>query len=184
MGTDKARLEVDGRRLVDRAIDAVLEVAQDRIVVAGPDPGRLHTAVTCVADPTGPRQGPMAGVVTGWRQLARSFEIGPDQIGRVLVLSCDLPLIDGDVVARLVAASADGADAMAHDGERAQPLVAIYHRATVERLVVAFAAGERSLRRTVDPTQVVLVPIDGHRASDADSPEDLAAHVVRWPSSD
>lgn len=182
MGTDKAQLEVDGQRLVDRAVDAAVSVANGGVVVAGPDPGALRSGVICVADPVGPRQGPMAGLLSGWRHLSTQLELENRRLERLVVLSCDLPSIDADVVVRLVAASTDGAEAMAHDGERPQPLVAVYQRETIERLSELFAVGERSIRRAIDPASVVNVPIDGDRATDADTPSDLAARAVRWPT--
>lgn len=182
MGTDKATLVVEGQRLIDRAIDAMAPNADGPIVVAGPDPGALAANVEVVEDPDGPRQGPLAGLVSGWRRLNDGRDTSGAAIDGVIVLSCDLPSVDRGVVQQLVEASIGGADVMAHDGERPQPLLAVYSRSTIERLVAAFDDGERSIRRALDLNEVVIISIDKARASDADSPSDLAGRAVDWPA--
>lgn len=186
MGTDKATLIVEGRRLVDHTLAVVHAASIERVVIAGPDPGDLVDSVHDVAvvpDPVGPRQGPLGGVVNAWRHLTTSADPNDTQEpDPVLVVSCDLPWLTPTVLQAVVeAAGTHPHGAQAFDGERVQPLVAAYRSTTVERLVDAFDAGERSIRRILGDCNLALVPFDRAVLRDADEPADLDGVQVVWP---
>ena len=175
MGTDKASLVVDGVALLDR-VRAVLEaVGIERIVVADaealPDAGD--------ADPLN-RQGPMAGVVAGWQHLQRDTASADP----IVVLSCDLPALQVDVIEQLIAAAPEYQHGVvAHDGERPQPLVAAYRPLALDALANAFVDGERSIRRCFGSWNLGTMSFDPEVLRDADKPEDLDGFDVQWPSS-
>jgi len=98
MGADKAALDWDGRRAVDRLADLARDLAVEVTVAAGPvDYGLSHIA----EDPPG--GGPVAGLVAGVSALrARGCT-------RALVLAVDAPTIAAADLAPLLAAPAPGA---------------------------------------------------------------------------
>src|SRR5438105_14773030 len=91
MGRDKALLEVDGQRLVDRAA-ALLAAVADPVVEVGPGWSGLPAVRE---DPPG--SGPLAAVSTGAAALRRAGHHGP-----ALVLAVDMPKVRVDLL-RLLA---------------------------------------------------------------------------------
>ena len=176
MGTDKASLVVDGMAMVDRVLGALAELDITEVAVAGgsdvadPEPVPGHSSA----------QGPMAGIVGGWRYLRQrspSQEFDP-----IVVLSCDLPSLGSNVVQQLIDTSRSHRHgALAHDGERPQPLVAAYRRCALDAFEAAFDAGERSVRRCFDGWDLGVVGFDPVEVTDADTPEDLRGFTVEWP---
>lgn len=172
MGTDKASLVVDGEAMLAHAERVLRACGITEIAVAG-------TTEVPDAGSGGERQGPLAGIVGGWNYLQR-VSGSPDPI---VVLSCDLPAITEQVVRELVVQSESTAHgAVAHDGERPQPLVAAYRRRAIDALALAFERGERSVRRCFVNWDLVEVPFSSTLLADADYPEDLDGFVVEWPS--
>ena len=170
MGRDKALLEVGGRPLVLRAVDALGAArAAEVLVVGGDGPALAGLGLAVVADEH-PGAGPLGALVTALH--AARHEV-------VVLLSCDLlapaPAAVRAVVDALEAAPEALWAAPESDGRR-QLLHAAYRRAGVDHWAAAFAAGERSLRRPAGAVPGVAVAgLDPAALADADSPEDLPA---------
>lgn len=177
MGTDKSLLVVDGARLADRALAALRGASVAPLFISGHGGTDFAPDVAVVPDLVG-SAGPLEGIVSTWAHiLAESVT----SIDRLVVLSCDLPLIAPALVTDLLAAStAHTAGAVAHDGDRPQPLVAVYRRAALDEMAQAYAAGERSVRRLFPSWDLGQVHAP-QQAIDADEPGDLAAYRVEWP---
>lgn len=84
-GLDKAELRLDGRTLLERALEALAGL---EVVVVGP-PRPIDSGRVVREEP--PRSGPAAAVVAGLRGLPRSVEI--------LLLAVDLPRLPEAVTA-------------------------------------------------------------------------------------
>ena len=97
MGADKAVLDWDGQRAVDRVAALAAAVGAVRVLTAGRDHGLEH-----VEDPE-PGAGPVGGVLAGARALAASG------LARMLVLAVDAPTVTVDDLAPLLAAAGPGA---------------------------------------------------------------------------
>lgn len=181
MGTDKASLVVDGITMRDRVVAAVAAAGVATVVVAGttdvPDARASNPEAHGAQGSTG-TQGPLAGIVGAWQTLrSRSTIYDP-----VVVLACDLPWLVPEVIAELLALSAQHQHgAVAHDGERPQPLVAAYRPIALDAMIESFDAGERSLRRCSADWDLGVVAADPAVVADADRPEDLAGFTVQWP---
>ena len=91
MGFDKASMLVDGRTSVARVVEALSAVA-DPVLEVGPGRSGLPAVRE---EPAG--AGPLVAIAAGWRALRGRGHAGP-----VLVLACDLPLVDA-AVTRLLA---------------------------------------------------------------------------------
>jgi molybdopterin-guanine dinucleotide biosynthesis protein A len=105
-------------------------------------------------------------------------ELGSSDL--VAVLAADLPAVDGDVVGRLVTTAeadrdVDGAFVVDREG-RAQPLLAVYRRAALDRALGAVGeTRNRPVRSMLEWLRMARL-VDAHAATDIDTPEDLA----RW----
>ncbi|MEJ7834435.1 MAG: NTP transferase domain-containing protein [Nocardioides sp.] len=108
-GFDKASVEIDGRTLLARTLDAVIDAAE--VVVVG-DPVPTERPVTFTVE--SPRYGgPVAALLTGRDMLLR-------ETAMLVVLAVDMPRLDAHTVRRLTTAAAagDGAVLVDPDGRR------------------------------------------------------------------
>jgi molybdopterin-guanine dinucleotide biosynthesis protein A len=172
MGSDKALLEVDGRRMVDRAAAALTAVAAP-VVEVGPGWSGLPAVRE---DPPG--TGPLAAVSTGVAALRAAGHDGP-----VLVLAVDMPRVGVELL-RLLADRAGPATAVPRADGHPQVLCARYGPAALAAAEDLLAAGGKSLRLLVEDLAARgeaawVEPEEWQRAagphtfSDVDTPEDL-----------
>jgi molybdopterin-guanine dinucleotide biosynthesis protein A len=169
MGTDKALLEIDGRRLAERAA-SVLSAVCDPVIEVGPGVSGLPAVRE---DPPG--QGPLAALGAGAAELRRLGHAGP-----ALLLAVDMPSV-GAVLLRLLAERPGPSTAVPVADGQPQPLCARYGPDALAALPHLLAAGERSLRALLATVEVGWVeraewePVGGPDAfRDLDTPEDLA----------
>ncbi|GAA5035800.1 molybdenum cofactor guanylyltransferase [Terrabacter aeriphilus] len=176
MGAHKPLLEVDGRPLVARVLDA----AGDRpTLVVGPGQG-VPEGVRVVREPV-PGGGPVSGLATALATLlddARAAD-GPPSGTRfpyaVVLLAADLPFVTPDHVERLVAALASADLAVTVDpADRVNWLCAAWRTDALGRRLEALGDPYgRSMRDLADG--VPRVPVTDHDrvALDVDTPADL-----------
>jgi molybdopterin-guanine dinucleotide biosynthesis protein A len=158
-GADKPALVVDGRRLLDVALDA-LDGAQRRVVVAAT--AEVPPGVALVSeDPPG--GGPVAALAAGLAEVTAPV---------CVVLAADLPFVRRAHVEQLVAAVAVAVDA---DG-RDQPLLAAYDTAALRAALPGQPAGA-SMRQLLSGLALSRVSLGGHPAPwfDCDTQDDLEA---------
>lgn len=174
-GISKPDLVVAQRRLLDHVLAATTEAR--RVVVVGP--GHLKRAGVLLTREVPSFGGPVAGIDAGLTALDRAAEQAGEQPSPwLLVLACDVPLAER-VVPRLLAAAsgaADGARLVDRSGH-AQPLLAVYLRAALDRALARLRAerGVRDVpvRRLVDSLDLLDVPDDEDGGMDVDTWDDV-----------
>lgn len=166
MGRTKATVEVDGRPLASRAVDALRAAGVDSVVMIGGDPTELDVLGVPVVPDLWPNEGPVGGVLTA---LAFARETG--DLDRVVVLSCDLDRITGASVGALLSES-DGLVSVAAT-ERLEPLCAVWAVGAEPFVAELFAAGERALHRIIGHLPHVTVTVDDAEMHNVNRPEDL-----------
>lgn len=134
-GCNKAWVEYRGRPLIEHAV-ARLQAQTDGIVVStNTEMDRCaRLGFPCVADEHPDYRGPLAGIAAA----------GADRPGRdLLCVPVDAPLAPPDLGARLQAARAEhtAPAAIAHDGQRLQPLFLLLSAGLIPALRAAIAAG-------------------------------------------
>jgi molybdenum cofactor guanylyltransferase len=176
MGRDKAALPYDGRPQLERARE-LLGRHCERVFVgiradqAGDPLRQGPVIVDRLVD-----AGPIAGIATAQAEY-------PDHAW--LVLACDLPFVDDDCIAELVA-HRDGRPVVAyrssHDGGP-EPLCAIYEPATRPGLLEAIDAGRLCPRRFVRDSGVPLLEQrEPHLLDNVNTPEDLQRARAHLPA--
>ena len=124
-------------------------------------------------------QGPLAG-------MAAAMEFADTEL--VALVPCDSPLIPRDLVQRLLDAMRrqDAEIAVAHDGERMQPVWTLLRRDLLPSLHRTLAADERKVDRWYTLHRVALADLSGYPDAfvNVNTPDDLAglARVLRSPS--
>lgn len=144
MGVDKALLDWDGQRAVDRVAALATAAGAARVLTAGRAFGLEH-----VEDPE-PGAGPVAGVLGGARVLAAHG------LARALILAVDAPTLTVEDLAPLLAAPGPGAfydglpvpmtldlAALPADAETSWPLRRLVERAGLAALPCDEAARPR-----------------------------------------
>ncbi len=115
--------------------------------------------------------GPLMGMLTGLKHTATDW---------VLFVPCDTPLLPEDLAERLFkAVNENGADiAVAHDGIRLQPVVALLHKSLLPSLEIWLEEGKRRIDRWFMQHKMVVVPFeDGEQAFiNLNTPQELQLH--------
>jgi molybdenum cofactor guanylyltransferase len=139
-GSDKGLVELAGKPMVAWVIDCLREQVDELIINANRNQdvyGAMGYPV--VADRSGDFQGPLAGMASGM-QAARGDWL--------LTAPCDSPLVSPLLAQRMLQACEQGAEiAVAHDGQRLQPVFAMIRCNLLESLQAYLDAGDRKIDR-------------------------------------
>lgn len=168
MGRDKAALPYDGRPQLERARELLARHCERLFVSIRPDQ---------VQDPV--RRGPaIVDRLAGAGPIAGIAAAQAEHPGHAwLVLACDLPFVDDDCLATLLA-HRDGRAVVAyrssHDGGP-EPLCAIYEPSTRPGILAAIDAGHLCPRRFIRESGAPLLDQRApHLLDNVNTPEDLA----------
>jgi len=162
-GADKASVEVDGRTLLARALDAVVD-ASEVVVVGEPVPTERPVTFT-LEDPR--YGGPAAALLTGRDALLRTPH-------RLAVLAVDMPHLTPATFRRLLEAAADrdGAVLTDPDGRRQLTLVVDPRRLDAVRPSPE-EQHDLPLHRLLSALDLAEVPSSGLEHRDVDTWADL-----------
>jgi len=173
-GRDKGLEPVDGRPLIARA-RAYCEraVARGRaidfLIVANRHLDEYSRYGRVRSDATDGFRGPLAGVASALEGAAADC---------VLTLPVDCPAPPEDLATRLLAAFGAHDALVAHDGERRQPLFALYRRMLAASALAAAASGQ-GVREWQDTIGAVEVDFADRRQQfhNLNTPEEFAAYA-------
>lgn len=140
-GTDKGLIELSGKPMIEHILER-LEPQCDHIIInANRNVDRYAVyGHPVLRDSLGDYQGPLAGFSTGLKHAKTPF---------IMTLPCDAPDLPADLVERMLTTMNERqADiAVAHDGERMQPVYALIRTALHENLDQFLASGDRKIDR-------------------------------------
>ena len=181
MGFDKGAAELAGTSLVARAAATLREATGSVVLACGAEPRHAELGLEVVLDDAS-LTGPVAGIVA-------ALESASDE-GRVLVLACDMPGVDGALLSKLIErARVEDLDACMLVSERGEePLCSVYSRRLVPAWRAAQAAGRLRVtafrdfdRADGERPRVGLVEVDaGGAPRNLNTPEELEAERRRW----
>jgi molybdenum cofactor guanylyltransferase len=140
-GIDKGLIPLCGRTMIEHVLDTLGDQAGTLIINANRN---INTYAALghpvVSDRDDSFAGPLAGMSSGLHAAATPL---------CLTVPCDSPLLGADVARRLhTALEAAGADiAVAHDGERAHPVVNLMKTGLAASIDTYLEAGERKIDR-------------------------------------
>jgi molybdopterin-guanine dinucleotide biosynthesis protein A len=174
-GVNKALLEVGGRTIVERILDAVEPLVDERVLLANDRSLEGHANVSVVFDPQ-----PHAGVLPA---LAAGLEAARGEI--CLAVACDMPFVSRRVFAGLLdLQNHENADVVIpRSGGFLEPMHAVYRREPVLAAIrAALARGEQRMTsyfsdvRVREVTEADLAPLDGAAFAffNVNTPADLA----------
>jgi molybdopterin-guanine dinucleotide biosynthesis protein A len=149
MGRDKAMIEIDGRTLLDRALDRLEPHVQELLVIG--DPAKYgHVGPFVVADDI-PGVGPLGGILTAMRYASND---------RLLVLACDMPNVTTRLFEDLKQGLVGDRSAFipACDG-KLEPLAAAYHRRCRSTFEACVAQGAWKVSDALEQVNATFVQI-------------------------
>jgi molybdenum cofactor guanylyltransferase len=161
-GRDKLSEPLDGRPLLEHAIDAVRPLAVEIVVVAAPDTWPDVPADVRVVHDDRAFEGPLAGLAAGLAAVEADV---------VVVVGGDMPWMVPAVLARLVRGlDTAGADAVVLDGGGARrPLpMALRRSVAADAAGALLDEGDHRLRALRDRLAAASVPDDEWRQDDPD----------------
>ena len=170
MGTDKARIVVNGETLAARAARVLSEVC-DPVIEVGPS---LSGLPAVREDPPG--AGPLVALLAGVGALGNP--------STVVLLACDVPFVEAPVLRLLVEWPGTGTVIPVVDG-RFQYACARYGPAALDEAVAALHSGDTSLRAIAGSDCEFLTEADWGRVAtaksfaDVDTPGDLGRLGLR-----
>lgn len=142
MGRDKARVELGGRTLLERAFGVLEPLCDEVLLASGPAPRYLEFGRQEVLDRRPPGSGALAGIEAGlWSLRGRAAQ------GWLLVLACDMPGVDTALLGRLLGrARAERLDLVLLESERGpEPLAGVWSAVLLESVRASLDAGEAKL---------------------------------------
>ena len=151
-GVDKGLVEIHGRPLVSWIIEVLAPQVDGVLINANRNGDRYRQyGFPVVPDRLPDHQGPLAGIA------AVLAEVPPG--GAALTVPCDSPSPPADLAARLSAAldAGEGDLAVAHDGERLQPVHALIPATLRVSLDAFLASGGRKVERWLAGHRVAVV---------------------------
>jgi molybdopterin-guanine dinucleotide biosynthesis protein A len=166
MGADKALIEVGGRAMVLRVVDALRAAGCDPVECQGGDTDGLDALGLVAVPDAEPGEGPVVAVVQAIERHA----------GPVVVAACDLPDLDAASVGLLVDAVASGAQVAVARATGRRHLVGCWSEGSVAAARAALAAGCSSVGALLDAVGAVDVDVDAARVHNVNRPDDLPRH--------
>ena len=175
MGRDKALIQIEGVRMVDRVAAALAAAGCSNVVAVGP---RQLAGDLAHIDDLYPGEGPLGGVLTAMGSMASMGSMG----SWLCVVACDLPWLDVDSIAALHRAAASAAaagqnaaevDVVVARTDRIEPLCALWNPSCRDAVQQAFDSGERSLLEVFKMLNVIEVPVHPLALRNVNTPEDL-----------
>ena len=165
-GRDKCGVDMDGRPLVDHALDAVA-AASERWIVGGPL--REREGVRWLRDEP-PGRGPLVGIRVGLRASTHAW---------LAVVACDMPFVP-PALWPLLLRRREGALLVMPEGPTGlEPTAALYHRDLLPSIDARLAEGRASPRALLDPHGIVVgwdelsAALPAHAFHNVNRPEDL-----------
>ncbi|MEH6627305.1 MAG: molybdenum cofactor guanylyltransferase MobA [Motiliproteus sp.] len=150
-GMDKGLIELNGLPMIEHVLQRLKnQLNLIRINANRNQPTYADLGFTVIEDRLDDYQGPLAG-------MARGLEHCPSEW--LLVVPCDTPYLPTDLVQRLYqqAHEQQAEIAVAHDGKRMQPVVALLRRDLYPSLMAFLESGDRKIDRWYNKHQTVTV---------------------------
>ena len=154
MGTDKGFLMLNGKSFMQHSIDALKPLVSEFIIVSNNTDydvfgvNRINDSIE--------NAGPLAGIYSGLKESKTDYN---------LVLSCDIPLINSDVLRQLISAiDATSEVIQIESNNRKMPLIALYSKSCKTKFERLLNAGERKLQFAVNQCNVKSISINKNEA--------------------
>jgi molybdopterin-guanine dinucleotide biosynthesis protein A len=171
-GEPKALLELGGRRIIERVLDAVRPVVDDVLIVTNTPDLYGFLGVPMVPD-VYPDHGSLGGIFSGLAAAGGEA---------AFTVACDMPFLHPDVARLVVGRAGEGDVVIPRVGEQLETMHALYAKACLPHIEARLKAGRLKIVGFFDDVRVVEIPetdVARHRAPDVvfmnvNTPDELA----------
>ncbi|MEG4999163.1 molybdenum cofactor guanylyltransferase [Microcoleus sp. B4-D4] len=161
MGTDKALLEIEGKSLLQRALEVAASVTpQVYVLTAWPD--RYRSTLTEQSQfllEYNPGSGPLVALTQGLTEIPADW---------ILLLACDLPLLEPQIIqnwaSQLTAIPQSTLAIVPYQKSRWEPLCGFYRQQSLASLQSFIEKGGRSFQKWLNQIQAIPLPVGEREA--------------------
>lgn len=148
-GSPKAFALYKGKPFYEFAVAALAPHCDEVVVVTRPElTSRIPTSYNVITDvETYKGQGPLAGILSGMKELPAE---------RYIVLPCDMPHVDAEVIGSLVKAHENLATAVTSEG-RNHPLVSVWSENLQPQLIKSLENNQLSVLKFLSKVDVCWI---------------------------
>ncbi len=154
-GRDKGLVELAGAPLVAHVLARLTPQVDDIVINCNRNQARYAAFGWPLAGDTAADGGPLQGILSALPQCRHDW---------ALVVPCDSPFLPADLHHRLRAAVHGHRLAVAHDGERLQPLFMLLHRSLAPSLEQWLASGQRKVEHWCQQEHAAIARFEDMRA--------------------
>ena len=180
MGKNKAFIEINGKRIIDRTVSLFREIFDDVLLVTNTPLDYIELKVRIVTDLV-PGKGSLGGIYTGlfFSSSPKAFFVG-----------CDMPFLDRRVIQYFLSLAQTADIVVQRTKDYWQPLHAIYPRTLLKPIERLLQQGELKIikayqgMRVREVTGEELKPFDPdlHTLSNINTPEELKKLLETYPN--
>lgn len=171
-GRPKSLLELGGRRIIERVLDAVAPAVADVLIVTNTPELYGFLGVPMVAD-VYPDHGSLGGIFSG-------LAAAPGDAA--FTVACDMPFLHREVARLVVSRAAEGDVVIPRVGQQLQTMHAVYGKACLAPIEARLRVGRLKIVGFFDSVRVVEIDeaaVARHRAPDVvfmnvNTPDELA----------
>lgn len=171
-GEPKALLELGGKRIIERVVDAVGAVLDDLLLVTNTPERYAFLGLPMVGD-VFPEGGALGGIYSGLRAA------GGDA---AFTVACDMPFLHPAIIRMVVERAAEGDVVIPRTGGQLETMHAVYGKACLGPMEAALRAGRLKIAGFFPDVRVVeldAAPMARHRAPEVafmniNTPDELA----------
>jgi molybdenum cofactor guanylyltransferase len=179
-GVDKGLVELAGRPLIARVLEVLAPQVDTLIINANRNQDRYRQwGYLVIADRSGDFSGPLAGMAAGLHVCRTPL---------LVTAPCDCPFLPADLVRRLYERlRAERAQlAVAHNGERLQPVFTLLERSLLPSIERFLEEGERKIDLWFERHRVAIADFSDIPDTfiNINTPEDIAAVEARLGKQD
>ena len=138
MGADKAFIEIDGVPLWRRQLQIIEQLRPHELFIAGPAHDEWQSRSAVIIPDAEAGAGPLGGMVAALRRSSAPL---------LLTLAIDLPAMTSEYLRQLLDACSSDCGIVPTQGERFEPVAAVYPKTTLELAENCLAARDVSVQR-------------------------------------
>jgi len=180
MGKNKAFIEINGKRIIDRTVSLFREIFDDVLLVTNMPLDYIELKVRIVTDLV-PGKGSLGGIYTGL-----FFSYSP----KAFFVGCDMPFLDRRVIHYFLNLGQTADIVVQKTKDYWQPLHAVYPRTLLKPIERLLQQGELKIIKTYQGMRVrevageELKPFDPdlHTLSNFNTPEELKKLLETYPN--
>ncbi len=149
MGTDKALIQLDKHKMIEKVIKLIHPFCDNLIISANKN--KYHKFGYKVVKDKYKKIGPLGGIITC---------LNKSNTERNLIISCDTPNISKKTILKLLKESQNYDITLPYHNDRCEPLIAVYNRNCIEKLELMVNSSSYKLQSIINNLNSNIIYFD------------------------